>query len=144
MGVIAKTVGTTLVAGGIFVAGIWTGGANLDRTKDVVDEMVSIIVDTDTENKELKIEKQRLENLVADLTEQIEGNNNGNGNIAKGLKKQLEEAKAELEAVKTELANSQSEVEKANEEIDKANAEAEALRIYAEQELEKVKELTGK
>jgi chromosome segregation ATPase len=142
MGVIAKTVGTTLVAGGIFVAGIWTGGADLDRTKDVVDEMATIIVDTDTENKDLKTEKQRLENLVADLTEQIEGN--GNGNIAKGLKKQLEEAKAELEVVKTELANSQSEVEKANDEIDKANKEAEELRIYAEQKLQEVKELTGK
>lgn len=138
MGTITKAVGTVVLAGGIFVAGLWTGGADLDRTKEVIDEMVSIIGDKDTQNKALQTEKERLEQLVTELEEQVEEGNN-NGNIAKGLRKQLDEAKVELELVKENLAKTQSEIEKANVEIDRANADAKELRTYAEQKLAEVK-----
>ena len=131
-----------ILAGGFFVAGLWTGGTDLSKTKQVINEMVGIISDERAEKIALQNEIANLQSVIADLEREI----NGGGN-AKGLRRQLEEARAELaqkEAIlaqlEQELDKNYKEVQKANEEINKANKDAEELRKYAEQKLQEVKD----
>ncbi len=113
MKTVVATIGSTVVAGGIFAAGMWTGGADLDRTKEIID----VIADKATE---LKDETSALEQENNELRAQIEELER-KGNANKGLP---------------------AELEKANQELDKANKDAADLRNYAEEKLAEVEELT--
>jgi chromosome segregation ATPase len=156
MGAITKTLGVIALAGGTFIAGAWLGTDDLNHTKEVINEMVTIVTDLDEDNGLLEQDKQSLENRIKVLNVQIEEltkkdtENNGVKAQLEAKIRELAEAKGELTEVNQQLKQAKSEnttikaeLEKANDELIKANREAKELREYADLKLQEVQDIVN-
>ncbi len=117
---VASTVAAGVLATGVIVASVWTGGADLDRTKQIIDDMVGKITVLHDSKESLETQKAELEQQKAELEArlaELDQKNKDNEGKAGGMK---------------------GELEKANAEVEKANQDAKELKDYAEQKLEEV------
>jgi predicted nuclease with TOPRIM domain len=105
MGAFTNGVVGTVVAGAIFVAGMWTGGADLNRTKEIIDEMVvhvtdmkETIVELQEQGKDKDKEKDKYKSELEKANAELDKANKE----AKDLREYAEQKLKEVEAIKGE------------------------------------------
>lgn len=123
---VAKTLGVTVLTGGLVIAGLsWTGGDILDGAKAKLNEMGSSI--TLFKNNETKM-KDKIVEMKSTIKGLEEALANGEGNATE-LQKEIDRLKGEVAKMEEELTKRQTEITRLEGELNLANEQANALKV---------------
>jgi outer membrane murein-binding lipoprotein Lpp len=100
MSTIGKAVAGVAVAGA-FVAGLWLGGEDLNKTKNVIDEMVGIIYELKEDNDQLEQDGKEKEEKHKGIVGELQKANNELDKANKEAEQLRIYAEEKLQEVKT-------------------------------------------